>query len=245
MLQDKIRRIIKEEFSKFLLREFMQKHFDWDEFKKLADDDSTYRKAIQYCEECLGEPIGDGSSRIVFEIDDYTVLKIARYRGSLYQNKTEVKNYQQLKHNPLIPKIYGYADDYTWVWCERVLPCDHEDFKKILGITYGNDYEGWPPEEEKMKEVGYDKYTEPQIVDNKGIDFIHLLQLYYKYKDGNDIDDEEAYDVLMKWMKKPWFKYFIELTDYTSQYELFDDNFGIANRNGKPTIVVLDMGIEK
>ena len=243
MLQDKIKFIINEEYNKFLLREFMQPSFNWKVFKDYIDEDFTYSSAIRYCKEHLGEPIGDGSSRIVFEIDDYTVLKIARYRGVRYQNKTEVQNYQQLKHNPLIPKIYDYADDYSWVWCERVLPCTHEDFRKILGIPYNYDYEGWQTEKEKMEEVGFDEYLEPKIVDNKGIDFYHLIQIYYEYESGKNLDDK-AYKVLMNWMKIPWFKYFIELTEYTPQQEFFDDNFGIAIRDGKPTIVVLDMGIE-
>ena len=56
--------------------------------------------------------------------------------------------------------------------------------------------------------------------------------------------DKETTTIFKQWLKHPWFKYLVELFDYQSKDEFFIENFGITIRNGKPIIVVLDMGWE-
>ena len=38
----------------------------------------SFANRLAYCKQMLGTPIGNGSSRIVFQIDDETCLKLAK-----------------------------------------------------------------------------------------------------------------------------------------------------------------------
>jgi hypothetical protein len=51
----------------------------------------TFKKRLEYCKNMLGEPADKGSSRIVFDIDDETVLKLAKNRKGIEQNLEEIK----------------------------------------------------------------------------------------------------------------------------------------------------------
>ena len=50
---------------------------------------SSFNQQVQYCTEQLGSPIGNGSSRTVFQIDDKRVLKLAKNSKGLDQNEVE------------------------------------------------------------------------------------------------------------------------------------------------------------
>lgn len=50
---------------------------------------SSYKKRIAYCKQMLGQPIGNGSSRIVFQISDERVLKVAKNQKGIAQNEAK------------------------------------------------------------------------------------------------------------------------------------------------------------
>ena len=60
---------------------------------------SSFRGRVQYCRQMLGFPIGNGSSRITFQIDDEKVLKLAKNEKGIAQNETE--------WDPLASQNYG------------------------------------------------------------------------------------------------------------------------------------------
>jgi hypothetical protein len=211
--------IINESQIKTLLREFMQ-----DGFSLSSLDSLPHGERVRYCRQYLGEPIGVGCGRVVFEIGDDTVLKVC-YGYVNKQNKQEYLNYISAKENydeliDLFPKVYKTADDYSWIECERVLPFDKQDSKKILGLPYkDNNYPSL---------VGFIDWAEYNVGGNV----------------SDESDENQLYERLIQedeWFMKIY-KY-IELQNGAAT-DLIDDNFGLALRNGKPHIVILDSGSE-
>ena len=109
-------------------------------------DHSEYKDKInhfleggyKYCVKMLGEPIGDGSARAVFQIDDTRVLKLATNMKGVAQNKAEVMVYNQATDKSFMPIVYNDSDmeNYFYIISEYVLPADIEDFEKIIGVPF-------------------------------------------------------------------------------------------------------------
>lgn len=246
-----LRTIIKEEINRIvLLKEFMQPSFSWEEFNSIMSEQGM-KGVIKYCREHLGEPIGDGSSRIVFEIDDHTVLKLSLSKDDVMQNLRECNIYSKLKDNPLLPKIYGHADDYAWLWCERVIPCSQEDFEKILGIPYNLRYSDsendWSNYDSYHSHENFQTQTKDENNLDEQLDFMQFMNwlkdTYIEEDSWTAYEWSNAENQIFKsWLKHPWFQYLLELIEQQNIDEFFDDNFGIALRHGKPTLVVLDIG---
>lgn len=95
---------------------------------------STFSKRIDYCKQTLGNPIGNGSSRMVFQISDERVLKIAKNKKGIAQNEVE-GDYGKQQYD-IFPKLFNVDDDYIFLETEYVLPCKKEDFPQALGITF-------------------------------------------------------------------------------------------------------------
>lgn len=178
----------------------------------------TFEERIKYCTEMLGKPIGVGSSRIVFQIDDYSVLKLARNEKGIWQNYEEISLGTNTEFS-CFPKILNGTDENNclWVISEYVLPIDKPDFIRLLLIpfihikkfiyavkNYCNGKDGGKEEMEHF----YKRYRKNENVINL---FNDIYKLYAKYR--NDI----------------W--------DLTRTF-----NWGICNRNGKATPVMLDIG---
>ena len=97
-----------------------------------------FENGYKYCVKMLGEPIGKGSARFVFQIDDTRVLKLATNMKGVAQNKSEVMVYQQAPNKTFMPIVYNDSDmeNYFYVISEYVLPAEYEDFKKVVGIPF-------------------------------------------------------------------------------------------------------------
>lgn len=237
--------IVKEsQFKKLILNEYMDSSFNWDEFDAILEQQGIVA-AKKYCIEKLGKPIGEGSSRAVFEIDDHTVLKLSLSSHDVSQNLHEYAIFEEIgKSNPLLPRIYGHSDDYIWLWTEKVLPCTHEDFERILGIPYSND----PHQKtDNFSEYGTPKELPDTALDSDGdeekLSFNSFMVWYADYENGcEDWWSEDEMETFRTWFQHPWIQYLLELMECQSHDEFCDCNFGIAMRNGKPTIVVLDVG---
>ena len=234
-----------------VINEFMQPSFDWNVFNSLLDNDGV-DDALEYCDEHLGEPIGEGTDRVVYEIDDHTVLKICN-SNNVEQNEREWNVYQECKNNPLLPRIYGHAADFSWLWSERVLPCTPVDFEKILGIPYR--ITASPKEWRRQKNTA-SKYQEYETADTgltttvnddwgdiQKLSFEGFLEWYESHQEGTDGNyPRQCVQAYKSWLQHPWFKNLMELCNYQRSTEFFDSNLGLAMRNGKPSIVVLDIG---
>lgn len=63
-------------------------------------------------------PIGSGSGRIVFDMKNGYVVKVAKNKKGLAQNKAELEIFSSAKSN-LFAKIAGYSDDMTMIIMEK------------------------------------------------------------------------------------------------------------------------------
>ena len=95
---------------------------------------SHFKLLKDYCVKHLGNPIASGSSRLVFQIDDEKVLKLAYNSAGIAQNKEEAL-WDKQQYN-FIPKIFQIGKNYEWIVCEYVLPAEFDDFKHCIGINW-------------------------------------------------------------------------------------------------------------
>ena len=110
------------------LREAMDDTFSFDELDKIKG----FYEMKSYCEKHLGEPIGNGSSRLVFQIDDERVLKVAYNEHGIQQNKVEAKTAK--RNNGLLPYIYRCGKGFRYLLSEYVLEATAEDVRHCLGM---------------------------------------------------------------------------------------------------------------
>lgn len=197
-----------------LLREFMQQGFSLAKLNSLESLDAIR----QYCCQYLGEPIGEGSDRVTFEIGDGEVIKIARSDRAIQQNMQEYTNYKNIStKNPqmsnMFPKVFLIDKRGRWMTCERVLKLDKVDCDNIIGMSR------WDL-----------------------LDVIDYIEGRFNYTDSVEINPKFEY--LIK--HNQWFQNiynYIRMT-YNHITDLSLNNFGIALRNKKPFIVILDSGID-
>ena len=185
----------------------------------------SFNERVRYCKEMLGPPIGNGSSRLVFQIDDETCLKLAKNKKGTEQNLEEMSI---VRDNFLtyVPKVYNGSDEENglWVITQYVLPAEEKDFEQILGIPF-KDIEIFARNTDDRFDYGSRHM-------NYADDVVHSL--YRKYE-GND-------DVM---------SLFNDISDLKANYnQLVSDlahiqNWGMVRENGNTYLVMLDTGISE
>lgn len=96
----------------------------------------SFKNKIAYCKQWLGKPIGGGSSRYVFQLDDDTVLKLAKNKKGIAQNEQEYNLGHDYYISHMFPKVFNGSDgdEFLWIVSEYVLPAKKKDFEHILGV---------------------------------------------------------------------------------------------------------------
>ena len=178
----------------------------------------TFDERIRYCIKMLGRPIGVGSSRVVFQLDDYSVLKLARNEKGIGQNKEEIILGTNNEFS-CFPKILNGTDmnNSLWVISEFVLPAKKYDFFEVLKIPFQhiqqfafavkNAYKGHEEAKELLNRFYRQYRSKPKVISF----FNDISKLYTKYR-------SEIWDIT----RIP--------------------NWGLCNRNGEATLVILDIG---
>lgn len=212
-------------------------------FKTLSSLSENQCKQYEYCLKTLGRPIGYGSSRTVFTLSDNIVLKLAasRREAGIEQNKLEYQIYDTFK-SPLLARVFDKDEHFTYIICEHVITAEAVDFEKILGLPFYDQYEQNTNFSRNV--VGYDKYFKnlKKWHEKNDISLYSILS----YIESNYVLDEpyteRIYDDIInnsKWLK--------ELTDFVAASGISDfcsiENFGLVNRNGQPSLVLLDAGM--
>lgn len=187
------------------------------------------REVESLLEPMFGKPIGVGSSRMAFEIDDYQVLKVAygyddEGAAGEKQNTLERQILTDKRHKnySIFPKfLYGCPSD-RWIVVEKVLPATEEDFEKILGICFGPMYgtydfrdfiiDSWHLGRKKSNRIAMNKIAIEFINNNKEMKEIFNLVSSHRLLYG---------DLLRL------------------------ENWGLTQRNGEPKLVLLDAGLNK
>lgn len=113
-----------------LLKEAASSSFSLEKLSQI----NSFKERYNYCLQELGPTQGRGSSRVVFQLDDEKVLKLALNNKGIAQNQAEDDGY--LQNIGLTPKIYQNDTDYKWLVSEYVLPAKPQDFKQCIGLSF-------------------------------------------------------------------------------------------------------------
>ena len=107
--------------------------FDIQYFKQL----NSFTKRVAYCNKTL-KKLGSGSSRIVYLIDENTVLKLAKNPKGIGQNEREVEisTSWYYKSFDIFADVYEYDEKYLWLEMQLARKAKKSDFKRILGIDF-------------------------------------------------------------------------------------------------------------
>jgi hypothetical protein len=184
---------------------------------------TNFRDRLNYCKQELGPSIGGGSSRVVFQIDDEKVLKLAKNKKGLAQNEAEGKPEYVKDGYSMFPKKFEYDENYSWIVSEYVLPAKEQDFQQVLGMT-----------SKEFFNIIYNIWY-----DHNGYGTRFNNWDYKKIEDMSKIWElTEDYDSI-----------FYELNDFLGNYDyimvgdlLRIANWGMTIRNGEPYMVILDSG---
>lgn len=192
------------------IREAMDGIFSFDELQSIRG----FRGRMMYCRRHMGPPIGSGSSRIVFQIDDEKVLKLAKNDKGIAQNQVEADWLAQ-KYG-VVPKLYDVADDDSYLVSEYVLPAKAADFKQCLGMTF-------------KEFCGFVEYCGSQYGRKSS-----LLPMMNSEKAEELIENNEWLSDFNRYVTD----YQLPVGDL-----MRIANYGLCKRNGKPQITLLDSGL--
>ena len=201
--------------KRFIVNEAMSDEFSFDTLKQLK----TFRDRKNYCDKYLGFNVGSGSSRLVYQLDDEKVLKLAKNEKGIAQNEEEY-SFGQDNFVDVTPNIFNEMCDlvnFTFIVSEYVLPAKEKDFMELYGINF-----------------------------NTFISVINTVGVWYGRK--RNLSAQVLSDDEMEYLqdKNPDIKEFV---DYVSNYNppigdmLRLANYGMVIREGSPQIVLLDSGL--
>ena len=210
--------IIKYLTKEFLINEAALDSFSLDELKSKR----YFKDRLNYCRAHLGFPIGNGSSRVVFQIDDDKVLKLAKNAKGIAQNQEEENRYHNM-FDYVLPRVYEASDDFSFIIAEYVLPSKEKDFKHITNLSF-------------------DEFR----------DFLCAVYNNYAYRDKrinwtySDLrtNSDEFWDMVLENECLDAINDYLGNTNYDDIGDLLNlGNWGLANRDGHATLVILDNGL--
>lgn len=94
----------------------------------------SYSAKLRYAEKYL-KKIGSGTSRVVYKIDDEKVLKLAKNKKGLAQNKLEIDLYDELENtSSILAKVFDYDKDDMWLEMELAKKITNRKFEELTGF---------------------------------------------------------------------------------------------------------------
>lgn len=153
-------------------------NFDIFQFKNI----NSYAAKLRYAAEHLGNPIGKGSSRSVYRVDNYKVLKLARNKKGIAQNETEIDWSGDSYYQPILADIFDYdRDNHYWVEMELAFKPKKSDFKRLWNIQFDKLTHYLHNKEQENRGKGGFFYIEPEIKEqlNENEHVQHLLSFMY------------------------------------------------------------------
>jgi hypothetical protein len=106
-------------------------NFDVEEFKELR----SFKDRLQYCNSRL-KKLGAGTGRIAYQIDDGTVLKLAKNAKGVAQNEAEDDSYVQNSYSDIVPKIHDNDNEHLWIISDLAKRISKQRFKALTGIEF-------------------------------------------------------------------------------------------------------------
>lgn len=182
-----------------------------EEFKALP----SFKKRVEYAKEKLGK-LGTGSARIVFEIDDDMVLKLARNKKGLAQNDLE-SEIAATSWYDFVAKVYDADPNNLWIESEKATRMKKSDFKRVTGFKFDD----WA-------ETLLERYRELQ--GHRGGSF------YLAPDDYDEILEDELFNNILSFIAE----YDIAPGDFARI-----SSWGIVNRDGHEVPVLIDYGVSR
>lgn len=183
----------------------------------------SFAERQRYLTQWLGEPIGKGSARAVYQLDDETVIKLAINQKGIAQNEYEYNTLTSYYRIDLFPEVYNGSDEtnYLWIIMQYVLPAKKEDFRNVLNMEF-SDVDSFIRGYEYSKSNGY----------LRDFGWKQMQMIYKKYE-----NNYAATELLNN------------LNDFGESFEggIGDltriVNWGLTSSDGQPYLVALDAGL--
>ena len=96
---------------------------------------------MKYAKTYLGNPIGSGSSRVVYRVDETKVLKLAKNVKGVAQNNAETDWYNDSYFSGILANVIDFDEDnHYWVEMELARKVKKSDFKRLWNINHNDMY---------------------------------------------------------------------------------------------------------
>lgn len=198
-------------FKLFLKEMAYPQSFSFEEFNNI----SSYAGKQKYASERL-KRLGSGSARVVYQIDDEKVLKLAKNRKGIAQNEVELD--WGLQSYGTVAKVYE-ADEERFYWLEMQLAkkLNVSDFKQITEVSW-NDY-----------------ITFLDILESK-----HNNARYKSTDKGEQLFEELYENEFCSSMASMILDYDMPFGDLRRK-----NSYGIVKNDGREDVVLVDFGLDK
>lgn len=209
--QGKRERDMFEGFVESELSEEYPTGFSLDEFKNIR----SYAAKMRYAEKYLGKPIGRGSSRMVYRVDETKVLKLVKNRKGVDQNEAEIDWYDDSYHDEILARVIDF-DRVNGLWVEMELArrVKKSDFKRLWGVDF----------------YDLDTYLLVKEYENKG-------KISMSYIDDETYDELNENDNVMMLVS------FMYDSDSVAGDFGKTNSWGLVNRDGEEKLVLIDFGL--
>ena len=181
----------------------------------------NFAQRVRWCNKNLGPCFGSGSARMIFEIDDDKVLKLAKNQKGIAQNEVEVDT---SRFSDCVVKCFEWADDYSWVIEENCIPARKSDFKRLLSVDFNTFCD--------LLMYQHSMYSNRRF------------WRYSKLK-----NDDEAQELANRLYEEDEYGFVLQVMELMANYNLpFGDltrisSYGLVKRDGVPEIVIIDSGL--
>ena len=135
-LDSVLSKLIKEEIESTIDEATYPENFDLEKFKQLT----SFKQRVDYCNSTL-KKLGAGSSRIVYLVDDKTVLKLAKSQKGVAQNEVEI-GASDTYYSDITAEVFDYDENSLWLEMELAKPINKARFQQILGYSV-EDFGKW------------------------------------------------------------------------------------------------------
>lgn len=204
-----IRDMVFEELAGYFMKEDYPASFNHEEFANLR----TFAERVRYCAQHL-KKIGAGSARIVYEIDDRSVLKLAKNAKGIAQNELEASLSNDYYIRDMVAQIFKSHPNDEWIEAEYAKRVTPTRFRELTGIDI-----------KTLSEYLWKKHAE-----NKGRGMgTHLSPEQLEMVENNEFANN-ILDIMLNY-------------DMPSGDLGRISSYGEVNRNGQPEVVIIDYGL--
>lgn len=176
----------------------------------------SFSKRVAYCNQNL-QRLASGSSRIAYKIDEEKVLKLAKNKKGIAQNTVERDYYVQQSYGDVVAKIFDVDENDLWLEMELAKKLVPTRFKALVGVS--------------VEDVG--NYLSTKDAEDNG-----------KHNSWRTVSPE----VRAELDNNEWVQ---QVYTLCREVDLSVGDFGRISsygevvRNGKPAVVIIDMGLSK